>query len=483
MRKTFVSNLILLVGLNLLIKPFYILGIEAEIQNRVGADNFGSYFALINFSILLNIIPDMGITNWNTRRVAQSGTLDSKYLGSLLSLRLSLALLYAIICLLVGLLIGYDASQLTGLSLLMINQIIASLILFFRSNLSGLHLFRHDSFLSILDKLLLVIGLGWLLWFQKDFQFKIEYLIYAQTAALFTTLILASYWVSKHVKNWNWNIDKSLQKEILIGSLPFATLTLFAMIVYRADSVLLERMQGAEASGTYALGFRIFESYGMISYLFAGLLLPIFSKMLSSGESVQTLVSLANRILFSVTWSFCVLAFLLPESLLLLIYDNPTEEAIAAFRWLMPGCFAFSMQYVYGTLLTADGKLKLLNNIMISVCGLNIILNALWIPFEGPIASAKVNAISHGIILITEIILVCRYYKISYLFLFKETIIFTVLSIGAGLFILTNLTPTAINNLSLTYKAGLFVGVSFSLALSTKMISYKGVRHLLRSKE
>jgi O-antigen/teichoic acid export membrane protein len=483
MRKTFVSNLILLVGLNLLIKPFYILGIEAEIQNRVGADSFGSYFALINFSILLNIIPDMGITNWNTRRVAQSGSLDSKYLGSLLSLRLSLALLYALICLFVGLLIGYNSSQIAGLSLLVINQIISSLILFFRSNLSGLHLFKHDSFLSILDKLLLVIGLGWLLWFQKDFYFKIEYLIYAQTAALLTTLILASYWVSRNVRRWNWTIDKSLQKEILLGSLPFATLTLFAMVVYRADSVLLERIEGAEASGTYALGFRIFESYGMISYLFAGLLLPIFSKMLSTGESVQTLVSLASRILFSVTWSFCILAFILPESLLLLIYDHPTEEAISAFRWLMPGCFAFSMQYVYGTLLTADGKLKLLNNIMISVCALNILLNLVWIPFEGPVASAKVNAISHGIILITEVALVCRYYKIGYLNLFKETVVFTILCTAAGIVILSNSIPSAINHLSLSYKASLFIGVSIILALITKMISYKGVLQLVRSKE
>ncbi len=481
MRKTFVSNLILLVGLNLLIKPFYILGIEAEIQNRVGEFEFGSYFALINFSILLNIIPDMGINNWNTRKVAQEGFVNPKYLGSLMSLRLSLGLIYALICLAFGLLLGYNSTQLTGLSLLIINQVVASLILFFRSNLSGLHLFKHDSLLSILDKLLLIVILGYALWFAPDFDFKIEHLIYSQTLTLVITLLLAIYWVSKHVKKWNWKIDKSLQKEILSGSLPFATLILFSMIIFRADSVMLERIDGAQSSGVYAMGFRIFESYTMISYLFAGLLLPIFSKMLSNKTPVGTLVSLSGRILFSVTWSFCLLGFLVPGEFLSVIYDNPTEESIQTFRWLMPGCFAFSMQYIYGTLLTADGRLKTLNAIMISMSLLNILLNLIWIPFEGPVASAKVNAISHMTILITQVVLVGKYYSINLFHLFRETIIFAIATslLGILLFILN--TIPSINEISILHKVALYTMLCLLLALIAKMISYKGILQLLRA--
>jgi O-antigen/teichoic acid export membrane protein len=278
-------------------------------------------------------------------------------------------------------------------------------------------------------------------------------------------------------------MDKSLQKEILLGSLPFATLTLFAMIIYRADSVLLERIDGAQASGTYALGFRIFESYGMISYLFAGLLLPIFSRMLAAKDPIQHLVSLSSRILFSVTWTFCLLGFMLPEHLLLLIYDNPSGQAVDAFRWLMPGCFAFSMQYVYGSLLTADGKLKLLNGIMISMCIINLILNVIWIPFEGAVASAKVNAISHTIILLTEIVLVCRYYKISIAYLFKETALFVAFTLLLAVLFLTNYFSLTINDLPLAYRASLFIGLAVIAALITKMISYKALLQLLRSKE
>jgi hypothetical protein len=112
MRKTFVSNLILIISLNLLIKPFYILGIEVEIQNRVGAEKFGSYFALIAFSFLINMIPDMGMTNWNARQVAKTGQLPSSSFSALIQLRIALSFVYFLICLILGVTIGYSEQEL-----------------------------------------------------------------------------------------------------------------------------------------------------------------------------------------------------------------------------------------------------------------------------------------------------------------------------------------------------------------------------------
>ena len=54
MKQKFVWNLFLIVILNLLIKPFYIIGIDAEVINRVGLTEYGNYFALINLSFLFN---------------------------------------------------------------------------------------------------------------------------------------------------------------------------------------------------------------------------------------------------------------------------------------------------------------------------------------------------------------------------------------------------------------------------------------------
>ena len=58
MQLKFLSNLAFLLFLNLLVKPFWIFGIDRAVQNEVGAEVYGSYFALFNFAFILNVFLD-----------------------------------------------------------------------------------------------------------------------------------------------------------------------------------------------------------------------------------------------------------------------------------------------------------------------------------------------------------------------------------------------------------------------------------------
>ena len=91
MHKKFLTNLGLILFLNLLIKPVYVLGIEKAIQNQVGTASYGIYFAIMNFSFLLTIILDFGITNFNNKNIAQNNHLLTKHFSSLFTLKLMLA--------------------------------------------------------------------------------------------------------------------------------------------------------------------------------------------------------------------------------------------------------------------------------------------------------------------------------------------------------------------------------------------------------
>ena len=81
MQRTFLTNLALVLVLNLLVKPFYILGIDAGVQQAVGAEVYGGYAALLSLSFLLNIVLDLGLTNYSTRHIAQHTQLMGKYVG------------------------------------------------------------------------------------------------------------------------------------------------------------------------------------------------------------------------------------------------------------------------------------------------------------------------------------------------------------------------------------------------------------------
>ena len=151
MQGRFFSNLILLILVNLLVKPVSLFVVDAGFQNELGHEEYGIYFSLLNFSLLFNILLDFGINNYTTRRVAQRPHKAKRLFGSIFIFRILLFLFYLVVLLLCGLFIGYEERALTILFLLGINQFIILCIAYLRSHFAGFHYFRLDALLSILD--------------------------------------------------------------------------------------------------------------------------------------------------------------------------------------------------------------------------------------------------------------------------------------------------------------------------------------------
>ncbi len=383
MQKKFIQNLALLLTLNLLIKPFWILGIDRAVQQTVGTEAYGMYFAIFNFSFLLNILLDFGITNFNNKNIAQNNHLINKHFSSILALKLLLGIAFMVITLTAGFLIGYSPKQLGLLAMLGFNQFLAFMILYMRSNLAGLHLFKTDSIISVLDRSLMILFCSILLWGHvTDGPFQIEWFIYTQTFSyLLTTLITFFIVVRKAAfKQLKWN--RPFFFLILKKSFPFAILVLLMTFYNRVDTVMLERIlpNGAIESGIYASAYRLLDSANMISFLFAGLLLPMFARMLRYKESVEQLVKLAFTILLTPAIVITVGCIFFNEEMMRLLCKEHAHESAQVFSILM-GCFiASSLSYIFGTLLTANGNLLQLNIMAGSGMVFNLTLNALLIP-------------------------------------------------------------------------------------------------------
>ncbi len=416
MQQKFIVNLGFVLFLNLLVKPFYILGIDTEVLNRVGEEVYGNYFALISFSFLMNIFLDAGITNFNTKNIAQHGHLLQKHFSNILVVRMLLALGYLILLLIGGMFLQYNSSQLLMLLVLGFNQVLVAFVLYLRSNLSGLHLFVQDSIISVLDRLLLIIFIGLLLWGNvTDKPFQIEWFIFGQTGAYGITVLVAFTMVvrkSGKVK-LSWNIPFTYM--VLKQSAPYALLVLLMSLYYRSDSVMLERMlpDGAYHAGVYAQGFRFFEAGNMVAYLFAVLLLPMFSRMIGQHQSINDLLKLSFKILITGTLILGISCVFYAEPILKLRYDVVSEQSVLNFSILMLCFIAFCATYIFGTLLTANGSMRLLNYLAAAGMVLNIGLNLILIPEYFAVGSAVASLITQVITVVVQIVLVVRIFKLS----------------------------------------------------------------------
>ncbi len=415
MQRKFIINLGLLLSLNFLIKPFWIFGIDRTIQNMFTSD-YGVYFALFNFSLLFGITLDLGITNFNNKNIAQNQHLLSKYFSGIVVFKVFLAIIYGIITFVVGFIIGYDSTRFYMLLFLTINQVLISFIQYLRSNISGLQLYTLDSFLSVLDKLLMIIFCSILIW-SNFLAIKVSLMnfVYGQTLAYLTTFIIVFIIVLFKSKQFTFKIDFQFIKIILKQTFPYALLVITMTFYYRMDAVMLDFMlpDGDKQAAIYAQAYRLMDASNQIGVLFATLLLPMFAFMIKEKKKVEELVKLSFSLLFIPSIILAIFCCFFSNQIMLTLYDGNIENSAIVLKILMFCFVAIAGTYIFGTLLTANGNLKILNKIAIIGLVLNLILNLILIPKFKAIGSAYASLITQFIIIIVQIIIAKKVFNFN----------------------------------------------------------------------
>ncbi len=416
MKREFLINILFLISINLLIKPFYIFGIDRTVQNLVGALQYGVYFVLLNFTYLFQIINDFGIQNFNNRRIAQHGQLLEKYVPNILVLKLLLGLVYLLVTFSLAAGPGYWAEYRHLLILIAINHILIAFNFYMRSNVSGLAMYRTDSLLSALDKLLMILICGWLLWlapFREAFQ--IEWFVYAQTVSLLLTIAVGFGVVAGRMRWFRFHVSGPFLLLILKESWPYA-LVVFLMTIYtRIDGVMLDWLlpdEGTFQAGIYASAYRLLDAVNMIGFLFAGLLLPMFARMIRKGESVEELLRFSFQLIWAGAISLSVACWFFREQIMLLLYTEATPYWGQVLGWLMFSFVAVSGTYIFGTLLTANGNLRRMNGIFVVAILLNILLNWWLIPQHKASGAAMTTLITQTFALLGQIGLAMHIFKL-----------------------------------------------------------------------
>ena len=382
MLKKYLGDLAFMQVLNLLVKPIWILVIDAAVQEALPQAVYGNYFALFNTSLLFFIVLDLGLNNFNITEVAQDNSKIRSLTGSIIGLKILLAILYVIIILGVGAVLGYSTNEFGLLLILGAIQVVTSLNQFFRSIVASLQRFRIDGIFMVLDRVLVILFVGVLLWSNiPQLDLTIYKFAYAQLFSLSLVLVSLLVFLRGHLAHisisFNW--DKIFP--ILKKSWPFALLvTLMGLYTY-IDGVMIKELVGDAEAGVYALGYRFYFALLMFASVFSGVLLPLFSKNLKNIDIIRSISGFTSRLLLfggivasliAVVYAMEILKFVNP--------DKANTDSAEVLVLLLVGFIGSSLTLVYGALLTAGKELTWLNRFAAFTLVVNLILNSILIP-------------------------------------------------------------------------------------------------------
>lgn len=477
LKRKFVANLGLIILLNLLIKPLWIFAIDIKVQNMVGTEEFGLYGSILNFSFLLNILLDFGITNYNNRNISQNHQLLRKYFSNIVVMKFLMAVFYAVMTIAAALIWDIRGRQLNLLYLMIFNQFLISFALYLRSNIAGMQMHTLNSLISVLDRGLMIIFVAVLIWGKIDgLSLTIEWFVYAQTAAYVVTTLICFFIVAWKSKFPKLRFDSKFFMVVLRQSLPYALLVLLMTGYTRIDAVLLDRLLGGEGKtqvGIYIHSFRIFDAAYQFALLFAVLLLPMFSKMIKDKLCIRELTKLSALLLFIPSIILAVVAQVFRVEIIDLFYEDEIAQSARFFGIMMFAFLGMAGTIIFGTLLTANGSMKELNITSAIALVLNLVLNLLLIPQYKAMGAAIAALVAQSFVGFSQYLISARKFKFS----FDPTLILKI-----GLFvILVVLLGWLASSIEYTWwiEMAALVTISLLLAFALSLIDLKAMIKLV----
>lgn len=394
MKKQFFKGLFWLLLLNLLIKPIWIFAIDRQVQNMVGYQVYGSYFALVNLSFVLLFIADAGLSNMLTQRIAAKELTGT---AQLLQIKIVFLFLYSITCCFIAWLT--HVSQWSLLGYIIALQVLTSLFLFLRGLLTAHQFFTTDALFSVLDKgLLILLCSGFIYGVFRP----ISIMLFVQLQAATTALSVATLFILLLRKKSFHQASRQPLSTILKWTAPFAFIILLMSVHYKLDAFLLERLHpaGALQAGIYASAFRLLDAGNMVGYLSASFLVAFVARHKADKESVQHVLLITRHALMIFGIAISCFTFQFAPWIQQLLYHNSDPYTTKVFQLCLLSLPAYYLVHVYGSALTATANFRLFNMILGGAALLNILLNFWLIPAHGALGcciAALVSQYSCGI--------------------------------------------------------------------------------------
>ncbi len=395
------NNLFLLSGqvVSLVLSFFYFV----YMAGYLGVKNLGILNTALSLTVLIGLLGDLGLSSLMTREISRNQSLTPKYLGNILLIKVLLSVVtFAVVATVINIL-GYSEQTMKVIYIITLSTIATNFTQVFNSVFQAFEKFEFQSLGVILNSVLMTIGIIFSVYQKLD-------LIYFAFIYFIVNAIIFAYSCFICLRKFTFpdlKIDWIFWKQIILKSIPFWLNSVFVMIYFKVDMVMLSTMSGDTAVGLYSAAYRLIDALGFIPVILMSTMYPLFSKFhVSSRNSLEFAFKKSFKLLTIIAIPIGIGTTILAERIILFIYHNvqysPSAAALQVLIWASVLSF---INYTPATYFTSTNRQRTL---MIFTCMgaiLNIFLNFVLIPrlsYNGAAIATVFSELFVGLLMISN---------------------------------------------------------------------------------
>jgi O-antigen/teichoic acid export membrane protein len=357
----------------------------------LGPVGFGILSFAIALILIFGVLGDLGLSTLLTRELSKDKSLEKKYIGNFIPIKIVLSILtYSLLVLVVNLL-GYSPQTLNIVYIIGLSMVANGFSQLFYGLFQSYEKMEYQSITLLINNTLIFLGV--IYGISQGFNVSWFALVYfiASLAVLIFSLIIFMW----KYDSFNLEIHFSYWKKSLILALPLSILLIFSVIASRVDTVLLELLKGSTAVGWYSASYRILDFLMYIPTLYTGAIFPVLSNFhVSSKESLKIMYEKSFKYLFIISLPISAAMTILAQHIILILYQNSYYQSILCLQiliWSIPFLFLMPM---FGTLFVSINKSYTMVKITFITMIFNIIFNLMFIPTFSYIGAAILTVLT-----------------------------------------------------------------------------------------
>lgn len=343
----------------------------------LGAEGFGVLSFGLAFTGIFSVFTDLGLSQLTVREVARDKTLASKYIGNIMTMKLFFVFLTLVLIIFFINILEYPKNTVYVVYFLSASIILNGFIQSFKSIYQAYEKMEYVSLFNILNTIFLLAGV--LIAINQKFNVIAFAAIYFISS--FIILILNIFVLQIKFTKFSFLMEMDFWKTTLKEALPFGLSSIFVVIYFYIDSVMLSLMKSDEVVGWYNASYKLVYILLFIPAVYFSSIYPVMSNLfINSKDTLKFLYSTSLKYMLILGALMGISTVILADEIILLIYGTEYQPSILALMILIWAVFFSFLAHAPMYILNSTNKQVIYTKVVFIGMIVNVIMNLILIP-------------------------------------------------------------------------------------------------------